>query len=568
MQPSADEIKAALGRILSSAGFGLAGRSSAFLRFVVEESFAGRGNRLKGYSIARAVFGKPADFDAQSDPLVRVEAGRLRRRLAAYYSSEGRYEPFRIELPRGSYAPVFEPRPASLVETRLDPDRRQRRWRIAALASAALAAGTLLVLWTVWPRPEMAEQPAKEGTTRAERAARMPGVLVVPFDNLGDRGFDYFAFGLTEEVIVGLSTFDLFVIANRAGYQGRPEPIAAVTTEVGADYVLTGSVRHDDDRIRVLARLMDARDGEQIWVGIYDEALALDALLAVQERIAREVATALGEPLGPLYDQEFARSLARAPADLDTYDCVLRFYYYAQMLDRQSHRTTVDCLQRTLGRDPDNALAWGALAILFRHEYLYDYNPRTDEPPALARALEAARRSLDIDGKSAMGTFALALVRQTSGDIAGFEAGADRLLMTGLLPPTGLIQIGSSLIFAGDRDRGRAIVDAAIEQAPRPPGWSYLAYVVYYLQSDDYAEALRWAKRVDMPQWFGDPMFAAATAALAGNRQLAERSAARLLALFPEFPSVGRTLLRRWAFDEAVYSRLIAGLEAAGVELE
>jgi hypothetical protein len=288
----------------------------------------------------------------------------------------------------------------------------------------------------------------------------------------------------------------------------------------------------------------------------------------VQEKIAREVATTLREPLGPLYDQEFARSLTLAPADLDTYDCLLRFYYYAQTLDRQAHGATVDCLRRTLARNPDNALGWGALAILYRHEYLYGYNPRTDEPPALVRALEAARKSLDIDGKNSIGNFALALVRQTSGDMVGFEKSADRMLAAGLLPPTGLVQIGSSLIFSGERERGRAIVDAAIEQAPRPPGWSYLAYVVYSLQSDDYADALRWAKRVDMPQWFGDPMFVAATAGLAEDRQLAERAAARLLALYPEFPDVGRELLRRWAFDDSVYSHLISGLEAAGVELE
>ena len=103
-QPSATEVRAELERILASRCFQQAGRASHFLRFVVDQTLAGDGQRLKGYTIGVEVFGRPADFDAQSDALVRVEAGRLRRRLVEYYASEGARNPVRIELPRGSYA--------------------------------------------------------------------------------------------------------------------------------------------------------------------------------------------------------------------------------------------------------------------------------------------------------------------------------------------------------------------------------------------------------------------------------------------------------------------------------
>src|SRR5688572_14386183 len=103
-KPSASEVRAALERILASRCFQQAGRASDFLRFVVDETLAGNGQRLKGYTIGVEVFGRPADFDAQSDALVRVEAGRLRRRLVEYYAGEGRADPVRIELPRGTYA--------------------------------------------------------------------------------------------------------------------------------------------------------------------------------------------------------------------------------------------------------------------------------------------------------------------------------------------------------------------------------------------------------------------------------------------------------------------------------
>ena len=105
-EPSSGEVRAALERDLASRCFEQAGRSSAFLRYVAEHTLAGQGDRLKGYSIAVEVFERPPDFDAQTVPLVRVVAGRLRRRFIEYYADEGRADPLRLELPRGSYSGV------------------------------------------------------------------------------------------------------------------------------------------------------------------------------------------------------------------------------------------------------------------------------------------------------------------------------------------------------------------------------------------------------------------------------------------------------------------------------
>ena len=89
-RPSSAEVRAALERVLASRCFEQAARSSGFLRFVVEQTLAGHGDRLKGYTIGVEVFGRPPVFDAQSDPLVRVEAGRLRRRLIEYVCEDNR----------------------------------------------------------------------------------------------------------------------------------------------------------------------------------------------------------------------------------------------------------------------------------------------------------------------------------------------------------------------------------------------------------------------------------------------------------------------------------------------
>ena len=111
----ADEraVRGQLARIIASGAFAQSQRRQRFLSYVVEETLAGRGDRLKGYSVGVEVFDRRADFDPAIDPIVRIEATRLRDKLREYYGTEGRNDPVRIELPKGSYAPLIELQVAS-----------------------------------------------------------------------------------------------------------------------------------------------------------------------------------------------------------------------------------------------------------------------------------------------------------------------------------------------------------------------------------------------------------------------------------------------------------------------
>lgn len=101
------EIRAALERVVASSHLSKSPQLANFLRFVVEETLAGRGDRIKAYSIAADALGRDASFDADHDPIVRVSAGRLRRALSQYYMDGGLNDPVIIELPRGNYMPEF-----------------------------------------------------------------------------------------------------------------------------------------------------------------------------------------------------------------------------------------------------------------------------------------------------------------------------------------------------------------------------------------------------------------------------------------------------------------------------
>ena len=104
----AASVREALERILASPGFDASARNRRFLEYVVEETLAGRADRLKGLTIAIDVFGRDATFDPQHDPVVRIEAAKLRRRLKRYYLTAGQQDPVRIDVPKGTYVPTFE----------------------------------------------------------------------------------------------------------------------------------------------------------------------------------------------------------------------------------------------------------------------------------------------------------------------------------------------------------------------------------------------------------------------------------------------------------------------------
>ena len=100
-------VYAALDRVCASAPFATSRKLTSFLCFVVEATLAGHGDRLKGYTIGVEALGRRESFDPQTDPIVRVEATRLRRALARYYGGEGARDPVVIELPLGNYMPRF-----------------------------------------------------------------------------------------------------------------------------------------------------------------------------------------------------------------------------------------------------------------------------------------------------------------------------------------------------------------------------------------------------------------------------------------------------------------------------
>ena len=136
-RPTAEDVRAHLARLLASRAFPASGRNAKLLGYLIDQALAGRGDRIKAYDLAVSVLGREASFDAQADPIVRVEVGRLRRELDHYYLTDGRAEPFRIVIPKGRYVAVWEAlgEPAAAAPT-LAPDHQSSA---SALPAAIVA---------------------------------------------------------------------------------------------------------------------------------------------------------------------------------------------------------------------------------------------------------------------------------------------------------------------------------------------------------------------------------------------------------------------------------------------
>ncbi len=565
IEPTAAEVRAALERILRSTCFEHAGRASDFLHFVVDQTLAGDGDRLKGYTIALEVFGRPSTFDAQSDPLVRVEALRLRQRLTEYYADEGAADDVRLDLPRGGYAvkatyATSEPTPAAVSEASpVEPSRAaagavnvqaRTAWAVAALLTV-VAIGLATVQW----QASVAEQPAVAEMS-PERAHRTK-IAVVPLENLSSTpAFDRLAASLTEEIMLRLDELDLFVIATQAKWYGPGAPLDGVFgTE--HSYVLTGSVRDHAGGVRVTVRIIEAEMGTQIWSAAYDEPLSIEHQTELQGKVAHDAAAAAA-PFGPVFDAELA--LARRSAHtLELPDCQTRYRAFRRATDPALFPEAYACFQSLVKRRPQLAHAWAGMAMMFVDEHMF----HEGDGQSLNRARAAVETALRLDSTNVLANAALTRVRYYSGD-PDFAATAENTLALDPHNPEMLGLLGILLAAYGDTVHGDELVSLAHELTPQPRPMFNLGYVFSHLQEGDGCGALSLALELDAPKWFIAPMVTAAAAGLCGDRTAAAEAKRRLLAISPRFETEFAALIDLWRFDPRLRAALVLGLREAG----
>jgi adenylate cyclase len=310
-----EALRTQLQRIITSQEFDASDRNRRFLQYVVEETLVGRTERIKAYNVATSVFGRDASFDPQTDPIIRIEASRLRRSLERYYLTAGKHDPVRIEIPKGTYVPTFrtdaDKPPVSDVSVpelsdttpavsssaaKIEVDGNGWRRRIAAAAGllAVLVLAWLGVSWTGHYPPFSTQRQAAAVTER------VPAIFVAPFDNDGGNASDDgLTRGFTREVIIGLARTDgLFVYGPEGSFLHGTGADPSRVHDLQVDFVLTGGVSVSENQFRVAALLIDARTGRILWSNIFERDITGGNVFDARESIANQIALAVAQPNG------------------------------------------------------------------------------------------------------------------------------------------------------------------------------------------------------------------------------------------------------------------------------
>ncbi len=310
-------IQAQLEKILSSPVFLTAESLSRFLRYIVEQSVLGQGGSLKESVLGIEVFGRGKSFDPRLDPIVRVDARRLRAKLTEYYLEEGQGDAVIIEVKKGSYVPVFHQR-----------------------ENASVAPPELVRNHVSAPVPDLSS------------------IIVLPFVNLSaDPENEYFSDGLTQEVIATLARIPgLRVIARSTAfrYQGKAQDIGKIGAELKVGAVLEGSVRRTGNRLRIAAQLIDVSTCFHVWSETFEREVK--DIFAIQQ----EISDAIGSMVRVQIPGASLPVVRDYSDNVEAYDLYLRGIHFERKRTADALGLSLDYLQQAAMMDPQCAPIFSA----------------------------------------------------------------------------------------------------------------------------------------------------------------------------------------------------------------
>jgi TolB-like protein/Flp pilus assembly protein TadD len=503
---SAKATRLQLDRILSSTTFQQVDRLKRFLHFIVSEHLEGRGDELKEYVVGVQVFGKESSFDPRTDPIVRVQARRLRARLERYYATEGEHDELIVELPKGGYTPVV----------------RHREIRHEARRSL--------------------------GASLASRNT----IAVLPFaDNSGEGNLRHFCNSLRQEIIHGLTRFrSLRVVAS------EPREAFGDLRDIGvhldAAVLINGGVRRSGDCLRVTAQVIDTGSGSYVWSEAIDVPAA--ELPSAPERIAQSIL----ERLKPdLLEPDQSRWLGQPTQNLAAHNLYLQGRYHLNQRTEEGLQKAVEFFEKAIVEDAHYALAHSGLSDAYALLAHYGVLAPTD---VWTKAASSAATAVMLGGNSAETHTSLAHMKATQEwDWAASEREFQRAISLNTRYPTAhhwyamscLVPMGrlddaseqmtmaqaldpvSSIIardvavvhlYRGDLDAALDQCDHAIELNPHFTP-AYLTLGLVQAQREDYDEAVAALQRAVHLSPETPRMHAGLARALArsGKRQEAQR---------------------------------------------
>ena len=324
---------------------------------------------------------------------------------------------------------------------------------------------------------DLRRRPAASGTAHGSGGARLDEgfwIAVLPFKHRGaDAGLESLAEGLTEEIVTGLSRFSyLRVIAwgSTPRSSNQDTDVRTMGRQLGARYVIEGSLRQAGSSIRVSVQIVDTSDGAHVWAETYNRPFDPGDVFALQDELVPRIVSTVADAYGIL-PRTMSQAVRRtASTHLTPYEALLRSFSYAERVTADEHAAARAALERAVQQAPGSSDCWAMLSIVLTDEHIHGF-PGAPDP--LGRALDAARRAVDSGATNHKAHQALAWALFFRREFQASRIAAERTLALNPMDACAAVYMGQTIAFAGSRDedwrRGCEIISRAIGSIRNTP---------------------------------------------------------------------------------------------------
>jgi TolB-like protein len=412
-----------------------------------------------------------------------------------------------------------------------------------------------------------APRPVVEGNSGAARAEEGFWVAVLPFKyNGANADLTALAEGLTEEIVTGLFRFSylrVISLSSTSRYAHGAIDVRSAGKELGARYVMEGSLRQAGTKLRIATQLVDASSDVNLWAETYERPFRPEAIFELQDDVVPRIVSTVADTHGVLPHTMSEVLRNRNPDQLTPYEAVLRSFAHFQRVNAEEHAAARAGLERAVQQAPDYADGWAMLSMMYKEEHTHGFNLR---PDSLGRALAAARRAVEAAPSNHLAYHALAATLFFRRELPAFRNAADRAVALNPMDGFTMAYLGFLIAYAGDWERGCALAEQARGLNPHHPGWYWFPSVLDAYRRSDYRGALDFALKVNMPGFWRTNVALAAAYGQLGELEAARNAVQQLLAVRPDFAVLAREELGKW-WDAELVEHLIEGLRKAGLEI-
>src|SRR5438874_4411398 len=410
---------------------------------------------------------------------------------------------------------------------------------------------------TVTARADRAESRTDSGPVRADEGF---WVGVLPFKYSGNVSeLAALAEGLTEDIVTGLSRFSYLRVIARTATAG----VSSAGKELGARYMMEGSLRQAGTKLRLAVQLVDATTGAHLWAENYERSFSPEAVFELQDDLVPRIVSTVADQYGALVHSMSESLRGRSAGEYSAHEAMLRAFGYWERMTPEEHAEVRDILEAAVAVAPDHSDCLAELAMIYWHEYAFGYNLR---PDPIGRARAAAQRAVASAPTSHFAHCALATSLFFQKDYLAFRPAAERAIALNRMDSSTAAILGNMIAYAGDWEYGLGIVERAMQLNPHHAGWyHYVAFCDAY-RKHDYHGALASALKVNMPAYHWPHVYLAAVYGQLGEQQRASAALRELHALVPNFGAIAREEFGKWLGAELT-EHLLDGLRKAGLDV-